>query len=55
MPDADFLIPRIGRVEPNFGELVEKSLELLVGAMAGEEPRTLLISPELVVRDSSVR
>lgn len=53
--DADFLIPRIGSVEQNFGELVEESLELLVGAMAGEEPRTVLISPELVVRESSVR
>lgn len=50
---AEFLIPPMTTVRQDFVSLGQRSVEVLVGLIEGEEPRHHLIPPALIVRGSS--
>lgn len=50
-----YTVPSLSSIRQPIEALADAALELLGDAIAGRPPRTLLIEPELVVRESSVR
>lgn len=54
LPEAKHFLPPLTTIRQDFGELGARSMEMLLSALAGEEPlRRTLIAPELVVRAST--
>ncbi|WP_202388376.1 LacI family DNA-binding transcriptional regulator [Nocardioides flavescens] len=54
IPEAAFLIPPLTSVRQDFGAVGRRAIEILRAVIEGQTPPESLISPELVVRTSSV-
>jgi DNA-binding LacI/PurR family transcriptional regulator len=57
VPEASYYIPPLTTVRQDFDTVGQRSIELLLGEIAGEPTgrRDVVVRPELVVRQSSVR
>lgn len=54
LPEAKHFLPPLTTIRQDFGELGARGMEMLLAALAGDEPlRRTLIAPELVVRSST--